>query len=84
MLKELLNIIQRDGLISRSRLALELGITEEVVADGIDQLVRMGYLTEEETGQGCATTCKSCPFANTCGKEIVKTYQVKSAESEDE
>ena len=50
---------------------MELGITEAVVADGIDQLVRMGYLTEEETGQGCATTCKSCPFANTCGKEIV-------------
>ena len=51
MIKELLNIIQRDGLISRPRLASELGITEEVVADGIDQLVRMGYLTEEETGQ---------------------------------
>jgi Mn-dependent DtxR family transcriptional regulator len=76
MLKDLLNMIERDGYLSRKKLASALGVTEAVVDDGIAQLVRMGLLKEEETGSGCATTCASCPFAKTCGKEIVKTYQI--------
>lgn len=76
MLKSILNIINRDGYISRSQLAKELGVVEGLVDDGIAQLLRMGYLVEEEGGADCATSCANCPFARNCSKEIVKVYKI--------
>ncbi|MFA5536507.1 MAG: winged helix-turn-helix domain-containing protein [Bacillota bacterium] len=76
MLKDILRIINRDGLISRTILADELNLTQAVVDDGIDQLLRMGYLLEEKTGENCSTFCTSCPFAKNCSKEIIKTFQI--------
>lgn len=76
MLKDILRIINRDGYISRSQLAGELNVSKEIVDEGIKQLLRMGYLLEEETGEGCSTSCSKCPFAKNCHKEIVKTFKI--------
>ncbi|NLA25894.1 MAG: hypothetical protein GX878_00715 [Firmicutes bacterium] len=76
MLKGILKIINRDGYISRSRLAKELGVVQDVVDDGMAQLLRMGYLVEEERGADCATSCANCPFARNCSKEIVKVFKI--------
>lgn len=76
MLEAILNIIKRDGYISRSKIAEELGIDEKIISDGIDQLIRMGYLTQESTSSDCNTFCKSCPSAKSCSKEIVKTFKL--------
>ncbi len=76
MLKDILMIINRDGLISRTVLANELNLPQSVVDDGIDQLLRMGYLLEEKTGENCSVFCISCPFAKSCSKEIIKTFQM--------
>ena len=76
MLKDMLKIIRRDGYISRPRLAKELNVSGETVDDGINQLMRMGYLTEEKTGEGCSTSCAKCPFAQNCSKEIVKAFRI--------
>ncbi len=76
MLKEILKIISRDGYLSRSQLAAELDTSTEIIDVGIEQLLRMGYLLEEDTGQSCSTVCTKCPFASNCNKDIVKTFQI--------
>lgn len=76
MLKDILIIINRDGYISRSQLAKELNLPKEMIDQGISQLLRMGYLIEEETGADCVAACAKCPFAKNCGKEIVKTFKM--------
>lgn len=74
MLRNMLAIIKRDGYISRTSLAEELKVQESMVDEGIDQLLRMGYLIKEETGENCSVTCAKCPFAKTCHKDILTTY----------
>lgn len=76
MLKDILRIIDRDGLISRPLLAKEINVTAEMIDSGIDQLIRMEYLLEAPTGENCATICTNCPFATNCSKEIVKSYSL--------
>lgn len=76
MLKDILEIIQRDGFISKSKIAAELKMSEGLIEDGLNQLERMGYLEKEETGEGCVSACANCPFANNCSKEIINTYKV--------
>lgn len=78
MLKDILKIVQRDGYISKSMIATELKMPEDLIEDGLNQLQRMGYLIKEETGQGCQTACAGCPFANNCHKDIVQTYKVNA------
>lgn len=76
MLKDILKVIKRDGYISISHLARELKTPEAMVEEGINQLLRMGYLINEDTGKGCASTCAGCPFAKTCNKEIVNIFRI--------
>ena len=76
MLKDIMKSIKKDGYISKSMLARELSTTEDMIGEGIDQLLRMGYIIKEETGESCSTTCVSCPFAKTCNMGIVKMYRV--------
>lgn len=76
MLTEILNIIERDGYIKKDSLAKELNITVDLVEDGLAQLIRMGFLQENATGEACTTFCANCPFANNCSKEVVKAYSL--------
>lgn len=76
MLADILRAIDRDGYISRSQLAKELGVAEGMVSLGIDHLLQMGYLVAEEKGADCASTCANCPFARNCSKEIVKLFTI--------
>lgn len=78
MLGNILRIINRDGYISRAMLAGELNIPEEIINEGINQLLRMGYIFQEETGQDCATFCVKCSFAKNCNKEIIKTFAISN------
>ncbi|NMA94836.1 MAG: hypothetical protein GX974_02205 [Clostridiales bacterium] len=76
MLEDILKIINRDGYISRSMIASELNIPQGLVDDGIGELLRMGHILEEETGEDCVTFCANCPFAKNCSKEIVQSYKI--------
>ncbi len=76
MLTNILRTIERDGYISRSQLAKELGVVEGVISLGIDHLLQLGYLVAEDTGEDCASTCPHCPFARNCSKEIVKVFRI--------
>lgn len=76
MLKEMLKTIYDKGYFSHRTLAEQLNTTEDLVSSGISQLVRMGYIHKEEQDDGCFTACAGCPFAQSCHKKIVQTYQL--------
>ena len=81
MLQDILKIITRDGYISRTQIAEELKVDLNIIDEGISQLLRMGYLEEERTGENCSTFCGNCPFAKNCNKEIVKTFKLSEKAS---
>lgn len=76
MLKDILMIIDRDRKISRSHISREINIEDTLVDDGISQLIRMGFILEEEAGADCVVACSNCPFIKSCQKEIVKIFQI--------
>lgn len=76
MLKDILRSINTSGYISRSKLASELDVSGDIVDEGIRQLIRMGFLIKEETGEDCSVVCASCPYAKTCNKDIINTYKI--------
>ncbi len=76
MLRELLAAIERDQLLSKSKLASEFNVPEAVIDQAIGQLIRLDYLTREQGGAPCPVSCGSCPLAASCGKEILVTYRI--------
>lgn len=74
MLKDILNIINRDGFISKSKISTELNMSDELVEFGFNDLLRMGYLLEDNTSFQCEGSCSGCAYGNSCKKEIIKTY----------
>ena len=76
MLRELLAAIERDQLLSKSKLATELRVPEAVIDQALHQLIRMDYLVREQGGAPCPVSCGSCPLAASCGKEILVTYRI--------
>jgi DNA-binding transcriptional MocR family regulator len=76
MLRELLAAIERDQMLSKSKLARELKVSEAVIDQALQQLIRMGYLIREQGGEPCPVSCGSCPLAASCGKEILVTYRI--------
>lgn len=76
MLKDILKIINKENLISKTQIAKELDINIDIIEEGINQLLRMKYLVEDKTGKDCITFCSGCPYAKTCHKEILKTFKI--------
>lgn len=76
MLKELLIAIKESDYISRSNISKKLKISEELVEEGFEQLVRMGYIKEDVRGIKCDIGCGSCPHAKACDKVPIKTIMI--------
>lgn len=78
MLKDILKIINKENLISKTQIATELDINVDLIEEGIKQLLRMQYLVEDKTGKDCITFCSTCPYAKTCHKDILKTFKISN------
>lgn len=76
MLKELLVAIKGSDYISRSDISRKLKISEELVEEGFEQLIRMGYIKEESRGISCDIGCGICPYSKSCGKVPIKTIMI--------
>jgi hypothetical protein len=76
MLKDILR--KMDGLegFSKSAIALDFHISEEMVEDLLGQLVRMNYLKENLGSPSCETSCGKCPYAKVCHTVPVKMYSI--------
>jgi len=64
MLQELIRAIAEGQAHSQIELAGRLGVSEGLVEQMLEDLVRMGYLTPLEAG--CASQCAACPLAKIC------------------
>ena len=64
MLRELIRVIAEGQLHSQTELARQLGVSEGLVEQMLEDLARMGYLTPME-GR-CISQCTDCPLASIC------------------
>lgn len=64
MLTELLRRVVQGGVHSTVALARQFGVSEGLLAQMIDDLVRMGYL--KPVSGGCEGQCDACPLAGGC------------------
>lgn len=76
MLKELLKEISRERIYSTSSIAKSLNIDENLVEEGIFQLVRMGYIVEDETSPTCDSRCRGCAYTSICNTSKIKTLTI--------
>lgn len=75
MLKRLLNEINRSTMFSRTDIGKKLNISDEMIDNGIDELVRMGYIIEEMGSPICENKCKSCAYSR-CTTIPIKMFTV--------
>lgn len=76
MLREVLKEIYNSNYISKSNIARNLNMPEELVEDAFTQLTRMGYIDEDDGIDDCNISCSKCPYANHCNKIPVNTVTI--------
>lgn len=64
MLTKLLRRVAQGGVHSTAALARELGVSEGLLAQMMDDLIRMGYLRPVDGN--CGGKCDTCPLAGGC------------------
>jgi len=64
MLQKLLERIAQGGVHSTTALARELGVSQGLLEQMIEDLVRMGYL--RAVGESCAEHCAGCSLRESC------------------
>ncbi len=60
MLERVLSIVAQGGIHTRGELAQRLNVSEELLEQMIEELVRMGYL--KPVVGDCNDRCAGCPF----------------------
>lgn len=75
MLKDILKEIYKANVFSKVNISNNLNITEELLDDGIGQLVRMGYLLEDLGSPSCETKCSTCAFTK-CNIVPIKMFTI--------
>ncbi|HEY8363325.1 MAG TPA: FeoC-like transcriptional regulator [Tissierellaceae bacterium] len=76
MLKQILKEISKTRIYSPSSIAKNLNIDDELVKDAINQLLRMGYITEEEIKPNCDSKCSGCAYHFSCNTISIKTLTI--------
>lgn len=64
MLRQVLRIVAQGGIHTRGELAHRLDVSEGLLQQMIDELVRIGYL--KPVAGDCHHRCAGCPFATQC------------------
>ncbi len=64
MLKNVLNEVNNSKFFSKALIGRNLNISETMVDELINQLVRMGYLSEDIGSPTCQSKCAGCSISN--------------------
>lgn len=75
MIKDILKEISIAQVLDTGKIANKLNITEALVEQAIEQLSRMGYISEDMGSHSCETKCSSCPLAN-CTTTPLRTLAI--------
>jgi DNA-binding transcriptional MocR family regulator len=67
MLQKLIKLITGGQVYSQADLARQLGVSEGLVVQMMEDLSRMGYLKRVDAGIG--GSCSACPIGDTCVSE---------------
>ncbi|WP_236911779.1 FeoC-like transcriptional regulator [Clostridium sp. Cult1] len=74
MLREVLKEIKDADYISKSNIALKLNKSESLIEDAFSQLIRMGYIRQNDNSiTNCDIGCGNCPYASSCNKTYIKS-----------
>ncbi|HHU60532.1 MAG: hypothetical protein QM401_01175 [Bacillota bacterium] len=76
MLKELLVEIGRADYISKYMLASKMNQPLGLIEDVFTQLIRLGFLEEDEGLSTCDLPCGRCPYASMCNTNPIKTINL--------
>ncbi len=60
MLRDVLKEVKEVKVYSKPLIAHNLKITEDALDDMLSQLIRMGYLSEDDGSPTCGATCAGC------------------------
>jgi hypothetical protein len=72
VLKDLLAEVAKADYLSKLSLAQKLEQPVGLIEDGLEQLVRLGYLKEDGGLQNCELPCGKCPYASMCQTTPIK------------
>ena len=75
MIKDILKEISIAHVLDTSKIAKKLNISIALVEQAIEQLSRMGYISEDMGSHSCETKCSSCPLAN-CDSIPLRTLTI--------
>jgi DNA-binding MarR family transcriptional regulator len=75
MLKNVLREIYEAKLFSKSLIGKNLNISEEMVDELVNQLIRLGYITEEMGSPTCEGKCAGCSISS-CKSIPIKMISV--------
>jgi len=64
MLLNVLKEIKEARLYSKSHMARNLNISEEILEDMVQQLIRMGYIKEDLGSPTCESKCSGCSISS--------------------
>ena len=73
MLKNILKEIYSFKIFSKPDISKNLNISEDMIDNGIGELIRMGYIIEEMGSPICENKCKSCAYSR-CSTIPVKMF----------
>ncbi len=76
MLKNILKEISEAKIFSISLIANNLNISEALVEDAVEQLLRMGYIVEDMGSPTCETKCSGCSMKSLCKVVPIKTVSI--------
>lgn len=75
MLKDVLKAISVAKVFSVPAIAKDLDLSEDMVEAAIEQLGRMGYITEDMGSPTCETKCSGCSLSS-CNTIPLKTISI--------
>ncbi len=75
MLKDLLKEMSQSKIYSKKVLANKLNTNENMVNEGLNHLMRMGYIANDVIGGSCDLKCAGCPI-KTCSLNPINTLVI--------
>ncbi len=70
MLKEVLSQIKDSDYISKSKIAMNLNKSVDLIEDAFSQLIRMGYIRVNNI-DNCNSNCSGCFLGNSCTSKFL-------------
>lgn len=76
MLKNILKELNNSNSFSVNSLSKKFNVDSELIESAIEKLINLKYIKKDKTSDSCGSFCSSCPYANSCNKDLINFYQL--------